>query len=407
MNVLFVSAWWPYPTNNGSKLRIYNLLRQLARVYTVTLLSFFEPGEFAPEHLDHLRAFCREVQAIPSTQAHISKLQSLQGYLSPWPRSLVYTYSPQMAECLQTQISAGYGDVIIGSQLDSLRYLQNVADHVPTILEEVELTMYYDRVKFASSTAQRMRAQMTVSKLESALRTVFKHGTAATVVSDVEQAYLRRVAPQTALIDVIPNGVDTTLHAPIPSNPRPYSLIYPGSVTYKPNYEAVQYFVRSVLPLIRERAPQTTLAVTGFTGDADLSDLQAVPGVRFTGYLESIDAAISNSWATVVPLLSGGGTRLKILQSLALGTPVISTLKGTEGLNVQSGHDLIIADSAAEMAAAVCDLFEDSERRVALAAAGRQLVEQAYNWDVIGSHFIELVQQVTRTHGQQSATLNS
>jgi polysaccharide biosynthesis protein PslH len=410
MNILFISAWWPYPANNGSKLRIYNLLRQLARVYTVTLLSFFEAGEFLPEHVEHLRTFCRDVQAIPVSEIQLSKLQSLQGYLSPWPRSLVYSYSQQMAECVQAQLAAGYGDVVIASQVDTLRYLEGVADRVPTILEEVELTMYYDRVNFATSPAQRMRAQLTLSKLESALRKVLKQQVAATVVSDAENAYLRRIAPPETLIEVIPNGVDTALMHPVETTPRPYSLIYPGSITYKPNYDAVRYFVNEVLPLVRQRAPQTTFTVTGYTGDKDVSELTTDHCVQFTGYLESIDAAVSNSWATVVPLLEGGGTRLKILQSMALGTPVISTQKGTEGLNAQPGHNILIADSPAEMAVAICDLFENTQQRAELAAAGRKLVEQVYDWDIIGSHFVNLVEQVVirkHSHGEQSAPLNT
>lgn len=410
MNVLFISAWWPYPADNGSKLRIYNLLQQLAKVYSVTLLSFFEPDELLPDRLTHLQTFCKHVEAVPSTEVNVNKLQSLQGYLSPLPRSLVYKYSPQMADRVRAHVEVGDVDVIIASQVDNLRYLGGMTGRVPTILEEVELTMYYEKVSLAPNAAQRMRAQLTLSKLENVLRILFKQKTAATVVSDVEYAYLRRIAPPGALIEVIPNGVNTALLHPIATNPQPYSLIYPGAITYRPNYDAVSYFVREVLPLIRQRAPQTTFTITGVTGDIDVSDLAAEPGVEFTGYLESVDAAVRGSWATVVPLREGGGTRLKILQSMALGTPVISTHKGIEGLNAQPGYDILVADSPAEMTDVICGLFENPQQRAGLATAGRVLVEQTYNWDIIGAHFIELVQQVvTRKHanGQQSASLNT
>lgn len=407
MNLLFITTWWPFPANNGAKIRIYNLLRQLAKTHTVTLLAFVEPGEASPADREHMLTFCREVEIFPIIEPQLTKFQSLQGYLSPWPRSLVYTYMPQVTERIEEHIRAGHADVIIGSELDNLRYLNDVAGRVPTILEELELTMYYENVRTAASAAQRVRAQMTVSKLESALRTLLKNDTAITVVSDAEATLTRRIAPPGSMVKVIPNGVEKP--QPMDANPKPYTLIYPGAVTYKPNYEAVNFFIREVLPLIRAQAPETTFTVTGSTGKIDVSDLAALPGAHFTGYLDSVDAAIANSWATVVPLLSGGGTRLKVLQAMAMGSPVISTSKGAEGLHIRPGENILIANTPTELANAVLSLFDNPQRRSELAAAGRQLIEREYTWDIIGQQLIEVIEQVRRKHinGQQSPTLSA
>jgi glycosyltransferase involved in cell wall biosynthesis len=134
--------------------------------------------------------------------------------------------------------------------------------------------------------------------------------------------------------------------------------------------------------------------VTGGTGDVDVSELAAQPGVTFSGYLPSVAAAVQNSWALVAPLRVGGGTRLKILEAMALGTPVVSTTKGAEGLDVVNGRDLLLADSPQEMADAVCSLLADAELRARLAAAGRACVEKQYDWGVITARLNKLIEQV-------------
>lgn len=398
MRVLFLSCWWPYPAVNGSKIRIYNLLRQLAKRHEVTLLSFVESGEGKPEDIDYLRTFCRHVEAIPEPHPNPGRLQTLQGYLSPWPRSLVYNYSLTMAGRVNEIVNSGQAGMVIGSQVDMLRYLEQASCHVPTLLEEVELTMYHDSLQTAPGIAHRLRARMTLAKLENGLRLSFARHTAATVVSTAEYNLVRRIAPPDTCIEVIPNGVDTGLHRPVSAAPKPYTLVYPGSVSYQPNYEAVRYFVEDVLPLVRRRFPQVSFTVTGSTGDADISALAAAPGVHFTGFVESIDELVGSSWALVVPLRSGGGTRLKILEAMALGTAVVSTRKGAEGLDVHPGEDILIADSPEAMAQTLCDLFEDAAARQRIGQNGRRLVEQVYDWNIIGSRFLDMIDTVARKY---------
>jgi glycosyltransferase involved in cell wall biosynthesis len=394
--ILFLSWWWPYPADNGSKIRIYNLLKHLSQSHQVTLLSFAEEGDATPERLAHLRSFLAHVEAIPKPTYQPTTLKATLGYLSPWPRSLVDVYSPQMAERVQA-IAAGGIDAVIASQLQTMRYLELLPD-TPAILEEAEVTIFHDAVNGAESMKSRARAQLTLTKLENALRRLLKRGVAFTVVSEAERKYLARMAPEDARIAVVPNGVDTGANRPDPAlQPKPYSLIYSGAVTYSANLDAVSYFIRDVLPLVRARAPQTTFTVTGDTGAVDVRDLAAQPGVTFSGYLPSVAPSVQSSWAMVTPLRVGGGTRLKILESMALGTPVISTSKGAEGLSARPGQEVLIADTPAAIADAVCNLFDSPERRAQLAAAGRALVEREYDWGIIAGRLADLaavVQQV-------------
>ncbi|MAS35258.1 MAG: glycosyl transferase family 1 [Anaerolineaceae bacterium] len=397
MKIAFLSWWWPYPANNGAKIRVYNLIRHLAATHEVTLLSFAETDEATPDQIAHLQSFCETVVPVPKPTYHPNSVKATLGYFSKWPRSLIDTYSETMAERVQ-QYAASV-DLLIASQLQTLRYLECVPQ-VPAILEEMEVTGFYERVEQANGASSRMRAQMTVTKLESTLRRLFERGVAMTVVSEAEREFLASIAPLGAHISVIPNGVDTKINQPDETPPVPNTLIYPGAVTYSANYDAVKWFVGEVLPLVRQRVPDVSFTVTGGTGGVNIRKLAAQPGVRFTGYLPEIAPAIRASWATVVPLRQGGGTRLKILESMALGTPVIATHKGAEGLKIHSGGDILIADEPQVMADSICALLADPTLRARLAAGARARVETEYDWTIIGQNLLELVnQQGAAIHG--------
>jgi glycosyltransferase involved in cell wall biosynthesis len=177
-------------------------------------------------------------------------------------------------------------------------------------------------------------------------------------------------------------------------DPEPDTLIYPGALSYDANFDAMAYFLRDVFPIIKTARPKARLRITG-KADADRrAQLPDVDGVEFTGYLPDIRPVVGRSWAEVVPLRKGGGTRLKILEALALGVPVISTSKGIEGLDLEADQHALIADSAPGFAAQTIRLLEQPELRARLVEAGRQIVREHYDWRVIGQQFNDLIQSV-------------
>lgn len=394
MHLIFVSWWWPYPADNGSKIRIYNLLRQLASAHAVTLLSFAEPDEATPDDIAHLRTFCHHVELFPKPRPHPGRIESLQGYLAPWPRSMVYNYSPALAERIQQIAKSDQIDLIIASQVDTLRYLDS-APGIPAVLEEVELTYYLNQIEKASG-AGRFRARLTLKKLTGALHNLHRQGVRFTVASQAECANMQRLVSPDIGVKVILNGVDTQTHQPSNAVPQPYTMIYPGAVTYSANFDAVSYFIQDVLPLIRQQTPQAQFTVTGKTNGVDVNSLKTQPGVIFSGYLPSVSDAVRQSWTTVVPLRIGGGTRLKILESMALGTPVVSTRKGAEGLNFRDGHEILIAETPGEMAQILNELFANAPLRTKIADAARKRVEQEYDWSAVGRQLLNFIEDAVR-----------
>lgn len=397
MHVLFISWWWPYPADNGAKIRIYNLLRHLSQFHQVTLLSFADAHEATTAQIDHLHEFCAHVEAVPKPVYNPSTVRATLGYLSPWPRSLVDVYSPVMAKRVSEIAHLCQVHAVLASQFQTMRYLELVPD-LPTIMEEMEITGFHNQVDQATRKRNRVRALLTLTKMENALRTLLNRGVAFTVVSEAERDYLLPLAPNGARIEIVPNGVDTSSQKPDNSvKPQPNSLIYTGAVTYNANYDAVAYFIRDIFPLVRQRIPDAQFTVTGKTGDVDVRDLAAYPGVTFSGYLPSVAGAVHNSWALVAPLRVGGGTRLKILEAMALGTPVIATSKGVEGLEVKADENILIADTSQAFADTVCRLLQDEALRTRLASAGRALVEAKYDWAIIGQQLAHLITEISQS----------
>jgi len=204
------------------------------------------------------------------------------------------------------------------------------------------------------------------------------------------------IAPHCQYVVVVPNGVDLDRYKDDSGASEPGTLIFPGALTYSANFDAMAFFLHQIFPLVKARWPEVVLRITGKTNGVPVDRLPLDERVILTGYLDDVRPTVAQSWVCVVPLRVGGGTRLKILEAMALGTPVVSTSKGAEGLEVTQDEDILIADTPAEFADAVLRLLNDRALRARLAANGRRLVESRYGWKVIGEKLDQLLRRVVK-----------
>lgn len=388
MRILFLSTWFPYPPSNGSKQRVFNLLRSVAAQHEVTLLSL---GDLAEADLrpPELGALCRRIEVFPLKPfaAH-----SWRGHLRAAPRSIVGTYSEEMAQRLRAMVATERYDVLVASQLLAASYVP-CCGGLPALYEEVELGLLYEQLARAASLLQRSRHGLTWLKHRFYLARLLRSFRACTVVSERERQLLDLAAPQHPPITIIPNAVNLADYADVHETPRPNQLIFAGSLGYSANYDAMSWFVREVYPLIRARVPDVQLTITG---DAANRPLPPAPNVVQTGYVEDVRPLVAGAWISVVPIRMGGGTRVKILEAMALGTPVVSTSKGAEGLEVTNDAHLLIADTPQLFAQYVVRLLRDADLRSRLARRARELVASRYTWSVIGPRFAQLAADIAQ-----------
>jgi glycosyltransferase involved in cell wall biosynthesis len=399
MKILFLSSWFPYPPDNGARIRVYNLIRHLAARHRITLLSFVHDGQTTRD-VKELASLCETIEVVPAREFRRTSLKALAGFVLSRPRWLVDVHSAEMERLVRRAQSAaatgpGY-DVVIASGIKMAPYL-SLLDDTPRVLEEIETTILLDELAHPAGRIQHLRAHLRWTKFSRYIRSLLRENVdGCTVVSAPERANLARIVPDFRPIAVVPNGVDMAYYRGFFGQPVPDTLIFNGALTYSANYDAIAYFLEKIWPRVRAQRPQARMAITGRTRGVALDRLPPDDGVIYTGYLPDIRPCVAQSRVCVVPLRIGGGTRLKILEAMALGTPVISTSKGAEGLDVTDGKDILLADTPGAFADGVIRLLTDDALCARLAENGRRLVESRYDWASIGQEMEQLIRDVVK-----------
>ncbi|MHB1317989.1 MAG: glycosyltransferase, partial [Anaerolineae bacterium] len=341
-----------------------------------------------------LAGLCRDERVVPvDPSVRPAALRALR-YLSPQPISTL-PIAPMRAE-VDRLLRGCTWDAVIASTETMATYVLRAPRGVARILEEHNAFSRWMGDRHAAATGRLSRAQTWVSwqKTRAYERRLFPHFDMVTMVAAQDRdASLELVAGDKPPIAVVPNGVDCEHNRPGFASPRPGSLVYNGAMTYSANYDAIRFFLRDVYPQVRARVPGATLTITGSTADVDLTGLALDDSVRLSGYVDDVRPVIGGSAVCVVPLRQGSGTRLKILEAMALGVPVVSTRKGAEGLDVMDGEHLLLADNSHDLAEAAVRALEDESLRTMLSINARALVEERYDWRAIGAGFSRLVEE--------------
>ncbi|MGC4045334.1 MAG: glycosyltransferase family 4 protein [Armatimonas sp.] len=372
MNLLVLSTWHPYPPDNGSRIRAWHLLRTLAKHHRIRLIAGRQDDAPAtiPEPLAEL---CESVVMVP-WQWYSGGSGGLRALLDSTPRSIRETQNPALVAAIEAEL-ARKPDVALVMELGMDAHVPET--NVPLVLEQAEVSLW--------SQAKGPRARLTQAKAQRYWQSRFQRYGAITAVSESEAEAIRGVLKTNfPPVHVVPNGVDTAHYDYQPKQPIPGRLIYNGALTYGLNKEAVRWFATRILPRIVQRHPEAKLVVTGRVPE-DCQDLAENPHICLTGYLNDIRDALSEASICVVPLLGGGGTRLKVLEAWAAGLPVVSTPVGAMGLpGAENGRELLLAEEADAFADAVCFLLDNEAKRSAVAEAGRTLARTHYDWSAIG-----------------------
>ena len=403
MRILYISGWYPYPPDNGARIREYNLIKQLASRHEITLLSFYSsPGSMSQERLDAMRSYCRSVAAVPYKEFNPTGLRAVMALFSTRPRSVVDTYNPEMAKLVESAISSETFDVAVMATQRAAPYAHLIGG-IPWVCEEIEQASLYEKYVNAQNLAARLRYRLMWWKQANYVRGLLSKCSGCTVVSEQERELILSIRPDFPALAVVPNGVDLEANTGDFGQPKPDTLIYNGALTYDANFDAMEFFLRDVLPLVKAQRPNISLRITGGYNGVPVERLPLGSGAELTGYLDDIRPAVAQSCVCVVPLQVGGGTRLKILEAMALGTPVVSTSKGAEGLKVTHGENILIADDPDDFARTLTQLLKDENLRAKLSANGRRLVEERYSWEMCTRQLEQLlcwvVGQETQSNG--------
>ena len=400
MRVLQFAPRVCWPLDTGAKLRNYHLARVLAQRADVSLLAFDDHLPFSAELISAFEKMYKQVVAIPRDSAYtVTKV--LRGLLGKTPLPVLnYTTSP-MKRALENFLSQEDFDIIQVESIHLMSYLPIVrkARKRPVVVcdwhnVESELMQRYSqrepgrlRRAYASRTARLM------SEFEKrALRDFDAHIT----VSQRDAERLRTISPD-ARIFVIENGVDIDFYSDLGANDESLRrLVFVGSMDYHANIDAAVNFAREVWPQVRERQPKLIFTIVGKDPAPEVRGLAQIHGIEVTGTVDDVRPFYRDASVAVVPLKVGGGSRLKILEAMAAGVPVVSTTLGAEGLEVHHDENILIADTNEQLVAAITSVIENKTRRDHLSAAGRALVSSRYDWSSLGTALHNVYEKLLR-----------
>jgi glycosyltransferase involved in cell wall biosynthesis len=388
MQITFVSSWYPVPTDNGAKMRVMMLLKALARDHTVDFIGVLG-DDITICDARPLEDICRSVVLFQNRKpTHVYRFYAS---LRPIPYSQISTYEPDITSALRSRVAAGKCDIVICGELTAY-YGLTIARQVPVIVDELDPSRYVDLVNSASA-IHRSRAMLTFVQYRRFIVSLLRQCAGGFVASEEEAKLLRNLS-RSGRVAVVPNAI--ALEPQVSTGARDSRrLVYSGAISYEPNRDAVTYFATDILPLIRRQVSDAWLTVTGKADTRAIEGLSQLSGLTFTGWLPDIRAFIATSRACVVPLRRGGGTRLKILEAMAVGTPVVTTTKGAEGLAVTNGDDILIADTPEAFAEATIQLLTDDALHARIAAGARATIAARYDEKSIGDEVCTALLQLT------------
>lgn len=403
--LLFLTPQLPYPPRQGTAIRNWGLIRHLSARHTLSLLTFAEDDEPVAERL---RAACYRLVVVPAPRR--TRLDRLRTLLSPRPDLAERLASANYAHALSDLLREEPFDFVHVEGLELARYLPQLsAAGVRAIYDAHNAEYVLQRRAFETGLHQPRRWPAALySRLQWPRLKHFEAETlravhAVTCVSKEDAAALRALAPKLQPV-LVPNGIDvqdyvdfagqryepvptfdSTEHAPRTPTAvrRPPPVVFTGKMDYRPNVDAVLWFAADIWPRIRAQQAEAQFVIVGQKPAPAVQALHGRNAITVTGAVDDVRPYIAGASVYVAPLRLGGGTRFKLLEAMALRTPIVSTTMGAEGFAVADGRELLLADSPDDFAEAVLRLMADAALRTKLAEAGLACVRAHYDWSVI------------------------
>jgi polysaccharide biosynthesis protein PslH len=391
-HLVWFSHFVPHPPIGGHMQRSFNLLRAASRARAVTLIAFNMLGEDAAACATHaaaLREFCDEVEIWPmpvrwrGPQWWARLLLDRGG---PLPHSCRCFWSRDVEARWQAVLARNAGALLHFDALD-LAAFEPASRGFARVLNhhnyESELTAR--RAEAETNSLKRAVLAAEARRIRALEATLCARFDVNITVSERDAAQLAAHA-KGSRFHVVENGVDTEFFRPQPAQPEPQTVVFAASMHWAPNVAAAEFVLRDVWPLVRQQRPQARLTIAGQRPPMSLRhEIERAPDATLIADPPDMRPVLARASVVICPVREGGGTRLKILDAMAMSKAVVSTTIGAEGLDVRDGEQLLLADTPVELAAALVRVWSDTTLRERLAAAARRRAEERYSWNVIAA----------------------
>jgi glycosyltransferase involved in cell wall biosynthesis len=381
MRILLLTQVVPYPPDSGPKIKTYHVLRYLAQGHEVHLISFVR-SEAEAASLETLRSSCASATGVPLKRSRVKDVAYLlRSLVAGRPFLVERDDLAAMRQVVRDRLDGGSFDAVHADQLTMGQFAVDLPVPLRVLDEHNAVWTIVRRSAQRELGPRRVVAELEWRKLrayEGALCRRFDH---VTVVSTDDQAALEQAAGAPIPATVVPIAIDTDELRFVARGEDARHVLSVATMFYPPNVEGVYWFATEIFQLIRRAVPDAQFYIVGSRPPERITRLGVEgSGIVVTGYVPNLETLISQSRVLVVPVHSGSGMRVKILEAFARGIPIVSTTVGVEGIDARPGEHLLVADDPEGFAQAVVQLLQDRALANRVAQAGRALVEARYDW---------------------------
>jgi sugar transferase (PEP-CTERM/EpsH1 system associated) len=390
VKILFLCHRIPYPPDKGDKIRAFHELRAMAERHEVDLFTLADrPEDMACQ--EALRQYCSSVQVALINPA-VARLRALPYLLTGTALTVPYFYSAELAAGVRSALRSRAYDRIFVYCSSMAQYLKGI-EGIPTVIDLVDVDsdkwkQYAGFSRFPFSAVYRREGRA----LERYEREICGRSSCAVVTTEREAQLMRRIT--TSAVHVVPNGVDTNFFDPavVPREASVPTVIFTGDMSYFPNQEAVIFFAREVLPLIRRSIEGARFLIVGRNPGKGVMELRRIDGVEVTGFVPDVRTYLAKAHVAVAPFRIAAGIQNKILEAMAFGLPVVATSRTRRGLSSETANLVAMGDTAQQLCTETVALLKDSQRAARRGLEGRRCVKAVYRWEVSLHHLLQLVE---------------
>ncbi|MBD3279712.1 MAG: glycosyltransferase [Candidatus Pacebacteria bacterium] len=397
MRILMLTPYLPFPLLSGGQIRTYNLLKKLYQKHQITLFALIK-DESERQHIKELAKYCTKVKVFKRSQKPFTLHNILKTGFSSYPFLVIRNYVPQVINAIKKELAQNQYDLIHAETFYMMPHLP--ITQVPTILVEqtIEYLGYESYARRAFSLLKPL-LHIDIKKIKRWEKHYWQQCDKLIVMSDDDKCFISRFIKNQDKIEVVSNGVDARWFAQkkrqLPQQPTILSV---GTFKWLPNVEAVSFLVEKVWPLIKQQLPSAKLWIVGNSPTKKILTYETLDSsIKVSGGIPDIRNAFKGAHVLIAPVLSGKGTRYKVLEAMASGTPVVATPTAVEGLGVKHNTHVLTSQSAAGLAKLTLQVLANKKLWQRLSKNGEKFVKTRYNWDVISKKLDRIYKELGRT----------
>jgi len=394
MKLLVIYPYAPWPLDRGTYQRTFHLLKALALHHEVDFIALTEEQDDIEEKRAVFSGFCREVEFIPFAHPPWQKLFP-QRLFNPLPSNVQHWQSPAVAAAINHRLTPGRYDLVHICDLVLMPYVLPHQHHTPFVVDRSRVDLQFQIMEHKTlrfSARERLLRWESYAKLWLYEKKLARETLLEIVCGPDDEVFLHQHVDPKAPVMVVANGVDLDYFhpssAPDARAVEP-TVIFCGAMDYSPNIDALRWFFESIHGKLLQLCPAVRILIVGKNPLEEVKNYASRPGVTVTGGVPDVRPYYRRAWLQMVPLRIGGGTRLKIVESLAIGTPVVSTSIGAQGLELKHGDNILLADDPDSFANEISQALSDPALLRSIEENGITTATARFGWPAIGARLAQ------------------